>query len=97
MIEKIKRWWNGDLITYEGEGYFGVSYDRHWTSRFAHWFLSLFLNPNRRAVFLAVLGFITFIFMLFKFFSDTHPQQDTTQPNSEDRKNNTPIHTKANQ
>lgn len=36
MIEKIKKWWNGEWITYGGSDVFGIGLDRHWTSRFAH-------------------------------------------------------------
>ncbi len=45
------------------------SYEKHWTSKFVHWFISLFTYPERRAIFLAVIGFITFIFMIFKYFN----------------------------
>lgn len=36
MLKKIKRWWNGNVFTYEDKNVFGVGVDRHWTSRAAH-------------------------------------------------------------
>lgn len=77
----LRKWWQGkyieppkarssdDLIFMMGH------YEKHWTSKFFHWFISLFTNPERRAIFLAVIGFITFIFMIFKYFDHESSNQ----------------------
>jgi hypothetical protein len=36
MIEKIKKWWNGEWNTYSDDELFAISNDKHWSSRIAH-------------------------------------------------------------
>lgn len=76
MFKKIKRWWNGGYSSRQDNNPSGLSFinieNKHWTSRLVHWLISLFVNPEKRAILLAVLGFITFIFMLLKYFSNTN-------------------------
>lgn len=72
MFEKIKKWWNGEDETVQMQYTWYMKNTKHWTSRPVHWLISLFVNPEKRAIFLAVLGFITFSFMLLKYFSSTN-------------------------
>ena len=44
MIKKIKKWWNGDWVTYGGSDSFGIGLDRHWTSRVAHSIVDYFIR-----------------------------------------------------
>ena len=93
IIEKIKSWWSGEDIFHENKPsdpviFIGWNNSKHWTSSLAHWIVSLFTNPERRATFLAVLGFITFAFMLLKYFSDTNSNKNTTNP---ERKSGEPV------
>lgn len=85
MIEKIKKWWNGEDIFHKNNPndpviFIGWNNKKHWTSVFAHWFVSLFTNPERRSIFLAVMVFITFIFMLLNHFSNTNTSENTGNP-----------------
>jgi len=72
MIERIKKWWHGEDVFHENDPrspivFIGWQNKKHWTSKIAHWLLSLFTNPERRSIFLAILGFITFIFGVIEF------------------------------
>ncbi|MCH7380352.1 MULTISPECIES: hypothetical protein [Acinetobacter] len=40
MFEKIKKWWNGEWVSYE----FGIGLDRHWTSKVAHSIVRYFIK-----------------------------------------------------
>lgn len=40
MLEKLKKWWNGEWVTYE----FGIGLDRHWTSNVAHKLLKFYMD-----------------------------------------------------
>ena len=102
IIKAIRTWWNGKDI-YEKQGRYDAVFfasplnRKHWTSRFAHWIVSLFTNTERRSVFLAVLGFFTFLIMILKYFADTNTNQNTTNPQRDNREPNTQIHTSADQ
>ncbi|MDO7397647.1 hypothetical protein Q5X53_08745 [Acinetobacter baumannii] len=74
MLKLFRKWWNGKLVTYEGDPFI-IGFDRHWTSRLAHWLINFILIPEQRARLLAVIGILSFIFMLAKFFSDTDVHQ----------------------
>ena len=82
MIEILKKWWRGEevfnnhTLVISGRGQF----KKHWTSSLAHFFISLFINPERRSIFLAVMVFITFIFMLLNHFSNTNTSENTGNP-----------------
>ena len=82
MINKLKKWWLGEEVfnnhplVFSGRGQF----KKHWTSSLAHFFISLFINPERRSIFLAVMVFITFIFMLLNHFSNTNTSENTGNP-----------------
>lgn len=85
MLEKIKKWWNGEDIFHENKPndpviFIGWNNKKHWTSLLVHWIFSLFTNPERRSTFLAILGFITFFFMILKFFTNANTNEDTTNP-----------------
>ncbi|MDO3663380.1 hypothetical protein [Acinetobacter higginsii] len=74
MFEWLKEWWNGKNIVHENDPnsplvFIGWHNKKHWTSKLAHWIASLFTNTERRSIFLAVLAFITFVFMIMKYFS----------------------------
>lgn len=102
IIKAIKAWWNGRDIYQEpnkGDSVFFLMplNEKHWTSRFFHWIVSLFTNPERRSIFLAVLGFITFLIMLLKYFADTDANQDATNPQRDNREPDAQIHTGADQ
>jgi len=102
IIRAIKAWWNGkDTFHRERCGYGDAlplyTHSKHWTSNLAHWIVSLFTNPERRSTFLAVLGFTTFLFMLLKYFTNTDADQNTTNPQRDNREPNTQIHTSADQ
>ena len=102
MIEKIKKWWNGEDIVYQNKPsdpivLIGWKNKKHWTSSLVHWVVSLFTNSERRSVFLAVLAFMTFIFMILKFFTHTDPEQYSTNPKSENRAASAPINESTNQ
>ena len=102
MIRKIKKWWDGENIIHENHPddpviFIGWNNKKHWTSKLVHWIVSLFTNTERRATFLAVLAFITFMFMLLKYFTNTDADQNTTNPQRDNREPNTQIHTGANQ
>lgn len=77
MIERVKKWWHGEDIVRENDPnspimFIGWSNKKHWSSKIAHWLISLFTNPERRSIFLAILGFITFVLMLVKYFTNTN-------------------------
>jgi len=102
IIEAIKNWWHGKDTFQEYNQYdhafFPMPFNKkHWTSRLAHWIVSLFTNTERRSVFLAVLGFLTFLIMLLKYFTNTDADQNTTNPQRDNRETNTQIHTSADQ
>lgn len=102
IIKAIKTWWNGKDI-YQKPGRSDSVFflmplnEKHWTSKFAHWIVSLFTNPERRSTFLAVLGFVTFLIMLLKYFADTDANQDTTNPQRDNREPDAQIHAGADQ
>ena len=102
IIKAIKTWWNGKDIHQEFHPDYPLFFpmplnEKHWTSRLAHWIVSLFTNTERRSVFLAVLGFITFLIMLLKYFTNTDADQNATNPQRDNREPNTQIHTSADQ
>lgn len=102
MIKKIKKWWDGEDIVHEnkpGDSVFFIGWNnkKHWTSSLVHWVVSLFTNPERRSTFLAVLAFITFIFMILKYFSNTDSEQYSANPKSENREASAPINKPVNQ
>lgn len=43
IIEKIKRWYNGDIKAYKGE-LIGFYTKRHWTSKIVHVFVEFYLS-----------------------------------------------------
>jgi len=97
VIKKIKKWWNGDYNLHQSPDFFTIGNEKHWTSSLLHWVVSLFTNPERRSIFLAVLGFITFIFMILKYFTHTDSEQYSTYPKSENREASAPINKPVNQ
>ncbi len=102
IIKAIKTWWNGKDIYQKPSRSDSVFFlmplnEKHWTSRLAHWIISLFTNTERRSVFLAVLGFVTFLIMLLKYFADTDANQDTTNPQRDNREPDAQIHAGADQ
>ena len=102
MIEKIKKWWNGKDIFHENKPsdpviFIGWSNKKHWTSSLLHWIVSIFTNPERRSAFLAALAFITFIFMILKYFTHTDSEQYSTYPKTENREASAPINKPVNQ
>jgi len=102
MIDKIKKWWRGEDIIHKNNPsdpliFIGWNNKKHWTSSLVHWIVSLFTNAERRSTFLAVLAFITFIFMILKYFTHTDPEQYSANPQSENREASTPINKPVNQ
>lgn len=98
MIDKIKKWWNGEDIFHKNKPsdpviFIGWHNKKHWTSLLVHWIISLFTNHERRSTFLAVLGFITFVFMLLKYFTNTDANQNTTNPERSNREPIAEMHT----
>lgn len=76
MLKKIKKWWNGEWETWNDSNSFGIGLNRHWTSKFAHWVVSLISNPEKRARLLAIIAVATFFILLAKNLShsETNPE-----------------------
>lgn len=36
LWSQVRKWWDGDVYSWEGENVFGIGINRHWTSRAAH-------------------------------------------------------------
>jgi hypothetical protein len=90
MFEKFKKWWYGEDIVHKNKPtdpliIIGLYNKKHWTSSLVHWFVSLFTNPERRPIFLAVLTFITFLIMLVSFINNTPPEQSLANKENSDK------------
>ncbi|ARG16333.1 hypothetical protein RGG57_000873 [Acinetobacter baumannii] len=85
IIRAIKSWWNGEWETWSDPDSFGIGLNRHWTSKFAHWVVDLFFNPEYRARLLWLTGIITFLF----FITDRLPKIHTNQQPTNIEKNST--------
>lgn len=96
MLDKIRKWWNGtDTPINNPPGakviFIGWDNEKHWSSKAAHWIVSLVAIPERRSRLLAVLAILTFIVMLLKQFSHTNATQNPANPDRENGEVNTMV------
>lgn len=80
LKKKLKNWWYGKHIEMHSGPYdrlfFGSPvHQKHWTSRFAHWVVSLISNPEKRARLLAIIAVATFLILLAKNLSHSESNQ----------------------
>jgi len=98
VIKWIKEWWRGKYTPFENDPnsdafFVGFSMEKHWTSRFAHWVVSLIGDPEKRARLLAVIAVATFLILLGKNLSNI----DSKQQAANIEKNNTDPKIKSNE
>ncbi|HDG7211708.1 hypothetical protein [Acinetobacter nosocomialis] len=81
MLKWIKEWWQGKYVEPPQSSQYDTfiimmgDYEKHWTSKFVHWLISLFTNSERRAVLLTIFGLISCIFLFLNYFNNKNSSQ----------------------